>query len=213
MVYHGTPKDKAEKIICEKCFNESKGDRHWLGDGVYFYRDLFYAVRWIRCLDKNRTSNLFENYSILAVELNVDKERIFSFFNPEHKLLFYSVLEACNEKMKSLNLKNEIVDGVILNIMFKKMKYGNDYDMIEAAFVHEDKKMGNFNSRLCYFPEIQFCVKNDEIIEKIHRLEIDLEDISEQIPIIDDFSTNISGVLMSKNMNYAMKKKNKRYKS
>jgi len=210
VVYHGTTKEKAERIIFEKHMNPSVGDRHWLGDGVYFYRDFLYALRWIRC--KNNSDEFLTEYSIISAELNVKKERIFSFFNIEHKLLFQTVLEQGKKKLKDMNLKDDIVDGAVLNIMFKKMKYGNDYDMVEAVFIHEDKSIAEYNSRLYYLPEVQICVKNVNVIENLQIREVVTEELERYLPIVDKFTTKASGVLSTKDMKYGTKKINKRYK-
>lgn len=212
MVYHGTTKENAESIVKENCIKGSRGDRHWLGDGVYFYRDFWYALRWIRCRDK--TEHFLQSHAIISAELNVQEKRIFSFLNPEHKILFDTVLETCEKKKELLNMREEIVDGAVLNMMFKKMKYGNEYDMVEAIFIHEDKDMPvrGFHSRLYYFPEIQICVKNGEIIEQIQNMNINQANILDKLQFIDDYTTKVSGVLDSRKMRYTSKKKKRDYK-
>ena len=77
MVYHGTTLENANSIVSEKNIKQSIGDRHWLGDGVYFYEEFLYAVRWIRC--KEKSDELFEKYAIISAELNINEERVFSF--------------------------------------------------------------------------------------------------------------------------------------
>ena len=45
--YHGTTKACAYSILNSKKMNPSTGDRHWLGDGIYFYEEEFYAYNWL----------------------------------------------------------------------------------------------------------------------------------------------------------------------
>lgn len=189
---------------------ESVGDHHWLGDGVYFYRDFIYALRWIRCKDK--TEKVLERYSIISANLEVDEGRVFSFQKLEHKLIFQKVVRTCQDRLKKLDPKKGIVDGAILNIMFKMMEYGNDFDMVEAMFIHEDKSMIGYNSRLYYLPEVQVCVKNIDIIKDLEKREIAEEELSQNLLFIDNFRTKASGVLETKDMKYTAKKKNKSYK-
>ena len=56
-MYHGTEKERGEKILSERKIPVSVSDdikQHWLGDGVYLYRDKFYAFRWISLMYKER---------------------------------------------------------------------------------------------------------------------------------------------------------------
>lgn len=210
MVYHGTTKECADQIISDNRMKPSMGDRHWLGDGVYFYQDFFYALRWIRC--KEKTDSLLDNYSIITAELNIDEERIFSLLNMEHKLLFQQVLEICSERLKRIGSQNDVVDGAILNIMFKEMKYGNKYDIVKASFIHEDKNLWHYSSRLCYIQEIQICVKNLDIISQLQKMEPSTEEIDIFLPTIDNFHQIASGVLKTKNSKYATRQRKSNYK-
>lgn len=211
MVYHGTTKENAESIVRDNYMRESRGDRHWLGDGIYFYCDFLYALRWIRCRDK--TENLLQSHAIISAKLNVEEERIFSFLNSDHKMIFDMVLEECKERKRKLDIQDgAMVDGAVLNIMFKKMKYGKEYDMIKAIFIHEDKKMSEVNSRLYYFPEIQICVKNGEIIEELRQVDVCEEEILKNLAVIDSFSERVSGVIKTKDMRYSTRKRKLKYK-
>lgn len=46
-LYHGTDNKAADKILETRTFNKSKGDNHWLGDGVYFYKEKFDLIKAI----------------------------------------------------------------------------------------------------------------------------------------------------------------------
>lgn len=210
VVYHGTSKACADRIISENRMKVSTGDRHWLGDGVYFYKDFFYALRWVRC--KEKTDKLLDNYSVITAEMNIDEKRIFSFLDIKHKLLFQTILKTCRDRLKSIDAEKDIVDGAVINIMFKEMKYGNDYDMVIAEFIHEDKTMWEYSSRLCYIPEMQICVKNVDVIEQLKKMEINTKQLEEFLPIIDDFKNRASGVLQTKHSKYAVKQKRINYK-
>lgn len=37
-LYHGTTRSNAEIILSSQFIKPSAGDKHWLGDGVYFYK-------------------------------------------------------------------------------------------------------------------------------------------------------------------------------
>ncbi len=44
--YHGTNKEAADKIMERGKFLISKGDKQWLGDGIYFYPNFGDAYNW-----------------------------------------------------------------------------------------------------------------------------------------------------------------------
>lgn len=53
ILFHGTDLSRGQKMIKWKNMFNSEGDRHWLGDGTYFYEDDFYAYKWIRDMYKD----------------------------------------------------------------------------------------------------------------------------------------------------------------
>lgn len=188
-MYHGTEKKRGEKILSEQKMPVSISDerkQHWLGDGVYLYREKFYAFRWILLMYEKRNEKdneeeeLLKKYSILDVEIEYNTERIFNLDNPEHCVVFKETEKkmkekgAFSEKLKSM----EYTDGVIINIMFKNMKYGENYDAVEATFPIFDFDMPLGRSRVKSLNEYQLCVKNNRIIKKIR-------DITESINVKD----------------------------
>nr|DAF24366.1 MAG TPA: hypothetical protein [Caudoviricetes sp.] len=51
--YHGTIKENAKKIIKENHYKLSTKNDEWLGDGIYFFKDIFWANYWARMVSKN----------------------------------------------------------------------------------------------------------------------------------------------------------------
>lgn len=179
-MYHGTERTRGQRMINCKRMEITRGARHWLGDGSYFYEEDCYAYRWIYDMYKTKYpdrivdhEDLLKKYMIIEADLNVNRERIFSFMNPEHKQLFDFALNECIKRSKG----QEIVDGAVLNLMFNIMGYRERYDAVIAVFLHDDTVMndkkireGNVSSRLSYVPEIQICVKNLNVIENLKEL-------------------------------------------
>ena len=98
IVYHGTEKERGKKILAEQRMIPSISDdrrQHWLGDGIYLYREMFYAFRWIELMYKKHFSDmemredLLEKYSILYVAVA---------YNPEHYMVFRKTEQAYREK-------------------------------------------------------------------------------------------------------------------
>lgn len=178
-MYHGTERNRGQKMVTnQKMFPSISDDKrqHWLGDGIYLYRELFYAFRWILLMyddyydDKNKEAELLKRYSILHVEVECNSDRIFRLENPEHYIAFKRVEEQYRRKSAFSSRLNrlECTDGIILNIMFKNMNYGENYDAVEAVFPTCDLKEELVQkSKFKSITEYQMCVKNDSIIRNI----------------------------------------------
>lgn len=171
--FHGTYKHRGRSILDNNRMEYSRGDGEWLGDGIYLYREGFLAYRWITIQYKKHYKNtdyskVFEHYMILEVDALYNYQRVFSFTNPEYQMEFLSVKEKClgiSGYSERIN-KQDITDGVIINFMFQNMGYDEDFDMVEAVFpLITDKKESD--SRLNMLMELQFCIKNEEIIQSI----------------------------------------------
>lgn len=171
-LYHGTDNKAADKILETKTFNKSKGDNHWLGDGVYFYKEKRYAFRWIYIAyskysgHKPTLNGIKKYYTILKAEIDVKEDRIFDLVeNSKHKSIFDETLNKCLER--KISTKYNIVDGMVLNILFYKFNYKEKFDLIKAIFPHEDNDIPLNKTRLGYYPEVQYCVINTDIIGNI----------------------------------------------
>lgn len=178
-MYHGTEIKRGQRIVrAQKMEPSISNDRkqHWLGDGIYLYREFAYAFRWIVLMYKDRQlidkieDELLNYYSILKVDVVCPEERRFRLDNPEHLMVFkkteqkYREKSIYSEKLRKL----ECTDGLIINILFKNLHYGDNYDMVEAVFPISEFDSGfSKQSRVTSVVEYQACVKNDTIITQI----------------------------------------------
>lgn len=173
-MYHGSEIGRGNRMLRKQKMEYSRGDDHWLGDGIYLYRDRLYAFRWIVIKYKERNSSesirkdLLNKYIILKVEIDYDYDKMFSLFNPEHKMVFEHTREKCKGMAKySKRLEaEEFTDGVILNIMFKNFDYGKYYSMVEAIFPLERCSKQD-DSRTNGIDEYQLCIKDPNMILKL----------------------------------------------
>lgn len=173
--FHGTTIEAGKSILESKLMQPSMGDEQWLGDGCYFFKDDLYAFRWILIkYTKNFKSNnleniddIYEKYMILSADISLDK--VFSLDNLANKMLFLKVKSLLEQKLQDSPRyrKCEIVDGVVINVMFNEMGYADKYDAVEAtypiAYVYDT------NSRQDYIPEYQLCVKNLLTISNVQK--------------------------------------------
>lgn len=105
----------------------------------------------------------------MILSADIDLGRVFSLDNLRNKMLFLSLKNSLKLKLQdSIRYKNnEIVDGLVINIMFNEMGYADKYDAVEAtypiAYVYDT------DSRQDYIPEYQLCVKNLLTISNIQK--------------------------------------------
>lgn len=206
-MYHGTEKKRGEEILSKQEMPVSISDerkQHWLGDGVYLYREKFYAFRWILLMygernEKDNAEELLKKYSILEVEIEYNRERVFNLDNPEHCVVFKEIEKKLKEKSTfSEKLKSmEYTDGVIINIMFKNMKYGENYDAVEATFpiYNFDLTLPKGGSRIKSLNEYQLCIKNNRIIKEIRDIteSINVKDFKERFIKFEKLKTSRNG--------------------
>ena len=183
-LYHGTHKRFSDDIL-RNGFKESKGDKEWLGDGIYFYLEDILAFKWAWLkyskgeIDENTVKN---SISIMKVELIKDKIKIFDLDLFEHKLIYERIYKGINKKVLETKLeKGGCAEGIVLNIMFKEL---NDflklnYNIVKATFSiphkkykkviksEQNKAYKDKTHRLTFVPEIQICVKNKNVIKNI----------------------------------------------
>lgn len=176
-MYHGTDIKTGKNIIASQMMLPSVGDHHWLGNGIYFYKDEEYAFRWIvikytdnfRNLYSGNYENIFEKYIILSAD--IISSRKFDLDDLQTKLFFINIKNEILRKSENSKRIQEqldrkgIADGVVFNVLFDKMGYSDMYDYVSATF--PIAYLYDSSSRLDYIPELQICVKNADIIENI----------------------------------------------
>ncbi len=205
--YHGTNINSFNKILKDNKMNPSRGDNHWLGDGVYFYDDVVYAYYWIYTQFNNRyknnlseNNNIYNEFKIISSKLKMESEKIFNLDSIINKTIFDTTYENCvNKKIQSQRFKDcEMADGVVINIMFNELGYNKNYNVVIASFSRRTKNYENTNLRLHYSIEKQICVKDNGIIYDI--IEYNYKDkITTYQNIIERFNYDYPNNIYKKN--------------
>ncbi|SHJ99586.1 hypothetical protein SAMN02745248_01511 [Hathewaya proteolytica DSM 3090] len=151
-LFHGTERNRGLRFIKNKKMEESHGDSHWLGDGVYFYVQEFLAYNWIRKMFFHRIkksfsySELVNSYMILECKIKVDKKKVFNIVdNFEHQLIFEYFLDNVNSKKEYIEKYKDFdsLDGVVINCMFNELGYAQKFDIFVGAFVTKANRNRN----------------------------------------------------------------------
>lgn len=103
--YHGTTKEKSESIL-KQGFEISKSQEQkyeWLGDGIYFWDDIFYAVQWnIINMEKNyndKNEKNLMNYAIIKSKIIVNKSKLFDISSPEGSIIYSKLKKKLEKKL------------------------------------------------------------------------------------------------------------------
>lgn len=177
--YHGTQLELGNSILKNNFMKSSVGEDQWLGDGVYLYKKVEYAFRWIcikykKQLNKGYSEiykNIYSKYMILAVNVEIDDKRVFNLDEYDNKICFFTARESLEKKKKESETykNNEIPDGVIINYLFNELNYSDKYDAIMVTYPIKIKSDSGSLSHLNYIPEMQICIKNYTVIKDIRK--------------------------------------------
>lgn len=159
--YHGTTMEYAEKIVKEKNYKVSDGDKEWLGKGIYFYFDILDAYNW-----RNSEAILHSIIKIADCEyLDIDSK--------EGTKIYYDIIEHIEsfdiKIEKNAVQKNQCAVMKILWDTCPKIK------VISASFPKEKTKVPTMIDKRTRRKE--FCVRDNDYIKHTYLIEKrDLDD-------------------------------------
>lgn len=193
--YHGTSKENQESIFIEG-FRESKPKKgHWLGRGIYFYKNIYYAIEWniINYIKKGDSYKDFTIKSaIIKATLNFEKFQVLDLNDPigyNHYLEIIKIIkEKFPEKIKKIEKNGDIEIIRLLEELEEKTgkKYISMFDVLIADYPKDIYNKGNKNIKGNFLPCIQkqICVKNNNVIEKIEAVNLKNKEIKDYFDII-----------------------------
>lgn len=195
--YHSTHTDNLESIVRNGFYMSKPNAGHWLGKGVYFFVDLYYAVEWkiIGVLKKNNIedSKEAENTCIIVANIDCESFEVVDFSVPDGYEIYKTFLEVLKDNLSSEEYEETVSKGdkYIIKALEKLEivqgeKYLSAFDVVCADYnrdlnnttTRDVEKDGSFSRS----NQIQLCVKNLKAISNIHKFidkerEADLLDI------------------------------------
>ena len=171
--YHATKKKNKESILNKGYFiSKSNSYHHWLGDGIYFWEDSYYAVEWnIIDLEKIKPvtlKNMLANYIIFEANIKDVRNKTIDLSSPKGTIIFNNfkadIIECANNKQKE-ELKKIKDDVFWVNYMKEKGKF-DKYDIVIATYDKTIKKSEKDKKGFIKYKQTQICVKNNDLIIK-----------------------------------------------
>lgn len=179
--YHGTTKEKSESIL-KQGFKISKSQEQkyeWLGDGIYFWDDIFYAVQWnIINMEKNyndKNEKNLMNYAIIKSKIIVNKSKLFDISSPEGSIIYSKLKKKLEKKLiesgseKLVEKLKKQSDKFWINIL-EDNGFFKEFDVIMAEFKNK-KRNEKYKDDILLNVQKQICVKNQKcvITSKLYR--------------------------------------------
>ena len=203
-IYHTTAK-KNEESILKNGFRKSKGKKQWLGEGVYFYKDMYYAVQWgFIGVEKKKIQNIEmfkEKCVILGFDLNCEKYNVLDLNTPDGYKIF-STLKNCVRNFFSEKECEEIFskgDAYLIYILEQleknfEIKMISKFDIIFAEYDNNiykksRKQISDFNG--C--KERQVCIKNIDVINDVSVIDLEDDEIDNLFEVVKENRGDLYG--------------------
>ena len=144
--HHGTDIDSCEAIL-ESNYKISKGDQHWLGDGVYFFIEGLstdttnLAEKWaiVEAWDNDNKRYKYTDFAVIESIIEVDEDKILDLTTEDGvKILLdlanFFIDTIKKSKKNSKNKDWEFYDGELINIARKDKNFPFDVEVVKGNF-------------------------------------------------------------------------------
>lgn len=181
--YHATDISNIKSII-NNGFIESKASKgHWLGRGIYFFENLYYAVEWeiigVIKHDVTDYNELTKKCGIIIADLDVENYKVLDFSEPQGYAIFEYLLKIIKDNYPEEKYNYILSKGyayiikILEQLELKKhKKYISKFDVVCAVYPKNiTKKKTNIPGDFISCVQKQICVKNPQAIKTMKELE------------------------------------------
>lgn len=168
--YHATQKEKKQSIILNG-FNKSissKNRQHWLGSGVYFFEDDYYAVEWnLLDLYNNKKYGIdieCQKYIILKSIIICEQDKLLDMSSPEGFALYKYLKRNIKQKYinqgksKDIERLNKASTKFWMNLLEDK-GFFKDFKVVIASYARKNQVLKNDDDFIKNHQR-QICVKD-----------------------------------------------------
>jgi hypothetical protein len=175
--YHATQKENQSKILNNgfEISVSSNKNIQWLGNGVYFWLDDYYAVEWnIINAKSDKKEYVLNNYAILESILICDRNKIFDVSSPEGSYLIKQLRNGLKKILINDNKKEMVkqLDNASDKYFIKFLedyKLLEDFDMILATYRKKNIDKAKYLDNFIEWEQRQICVKKLSVIKRTKR--------------------------------------------
>lgn len=162
--YHGTNYASAEKILSEKIFRYKRRTDHWLGQGVYFFReDCSQAKSWaIVQVEKEKS---VDKAAVIEVLIRVKSSEFLNLDTREGMYLFDRIVTQIDEFNKKMNIKLKSNPHTLRCFYCDRLP--KKYKLIQRTFPSDHASLNQksiFKNLNMVLHGVQLCVRDTSII-------------------------------------------------
>jgi hypothetical protein len=139
--YHGTEEQYVNDIL-KNGFTSNVRKDHWLGQGIYFYTELYLAQWWIETKIKNRNS--YSKASVIEVDIVADESKILNLDSILGMNLFFKEL---TKFFTTTTISLKFTNKPIKNLCFAvdSVKRRLEISVVIKSFLKDNPSYGEQN--------------------------------------------------------------------
>lgn len=194
--YHGTSKRNEQNILKEGFIESVANSDHWLGRGVYFFDNIYYAIEWgiMFFMDKryNKYNNYIKHCAIIQSSLDIQEFNLLDLNDPVGYTYYLKFLNIIKEKFPDkIGCIEQDGDIQIIRLLEEIEEltgehYISLFDIITADYPKDIYQRRNKKLPGDFLPCIQkqICVKNQNAIKQIVALDLNQNIIKSYFDLI-----------------------------
>lgn len=188
ILYHGnTERVVADTLDAQRLLDQYKsiGDKHYLGDGHYFYHDNVQAEVWAKMKVTRNKKYLGDRPAVLQCVVEIDDDLVMDLDNREEQEYFFTEMKRLKHELDKNQLGIvQYCDAYLCNHLSERLSLG----MLTKTFVYKDKfkafdALFSNQSRISYGithhfrTEKQYVLRGNYRILDLKRVDLDLEEV------------------------------------
>lgn len=175
--YHATAKENIKSILTNGFYMSRPKSNHWLGKGIYFFEDLYYAVEWqmigVLKRDVEEYDELNRKSGIIVSEIDMDNYTTLNISEPYGYSIFKELLNVIKKYYSNSEYEENLRKGDIHLIKILEQieietgqKYLSNFDVLCSIYPKPIKSEENKNKIGDFMKcaQKQICVKNKKAI-------------------------------------------------
>lgn len=182
VIYHATAKNNIKNILNTGFRPSPINEKHWLGSGIYFFEDIYFAIEWgiIGVIKKKNTNwNTWNNKcGIIAVQIDTKKHEVLDLSSPLGYDLFLTLLNVIKKKYSEEEYESIQEKGYAHMIKIleeieekEKIKLLSQFDVIMGIYPKAiNTKERKHKSDFLTCSQRQLCVKNSNCITNMSQV-------------------------------------------
>jgi hypothetical protein len=177
-LYHGNTELVIDQIVTAKCFLpkfKSLGDKHYLGDGFYFYHDEDQAEVWAQMKVTRNLKYSGNNWAVLKCEIAINDDTFMDLDQRADQDFFFKEMFKLNGLLQSGSLEienycdsylcNHLANILDLSVLTKTFAYKDKRDIFPALY--SNIKSAPYTITRHFRTEKQYVIRDSAIITKI----------------------------------------------